>query len=74
MNKDFGGQQPRMRATVVPTESPKYAAIYSKGEVQPLVFQPGEEGPYYLSEQERRNQEFNQATGRKGKKDLTKKN
>ena len=56
MNKGFGGKCPIMRTTLIQKESGYLGPFNRKinvGEEQHLVFQPGDEGPFWMSENER---------------------
>jgi hypothetical protein len=61
MNKEFGGKQPKMRETKIEEEDcylGSFPRILEVGMLQSLVFSDTDEGPYWLSVDERAKQKF----------------
>ena len=72
MNKEWGGSQPKMRDTKIEVEAPFDAPKYPKGSTQSLVFQHDDEGPFYLSLEEREARKFDRNTGISKERNLKK--
>ena len=76
INIKFGGKQPRMRSsTLMSSHFGPYHNQHSSlqpGHIQSMIFQESDDGPFYLSDDERQSQQFDKITGEKKKKDMTK--
>ena len=66
MKKYFGGKQPKMRETKIESTYGYLGRFPSKlreGDIQSMVFQEGDEGPFWMSPQERESRKFDKGTG-----------
>jgi len=74
MNKHHAGAGPVMHPTVIsePSCLGPYPKILAVGETQSMVFQEGDDGPFYYTEVERREKKYDRLTGNKKKRDLKK--
>jgi hypothetical protein len=57
MNKSYGGAQPKMRESVIKAED-GYLGMHEPrtinvGDTQTFTFQPGDDGPFWMTEEER---------------------
>ena len=71
MNVLPGGVASSMRSTMVP-EIGIYPSIYSIGEEQHTHFCETEDGPFWLTPEEKRSTKYNTITGGTSKKEMTK--
>jgi hypothetical protein len=67
MNKGFGGTQPSMRETIIKTEDGylgPFPRVVTVGDALRFDFQESDNGPFWLSEQEKLRQKFDRIVGR----------
>ena len=64
MGVRYGGSQPKMRHTTI-NELGTYPSIYKVGDTQSLTFTYGDDGPFYLSDEEREGLKFDVFSGEK---------
>jgi hypothetical protein len=75
MNNGFGEAQPSMRGTIIEAEDGcfgPFPLILNVGNTQHFYFQEGDDGPFWLFEEEKLSQKFDRTVGRKRQVDKTK--
>ena len=73
MNKEFGGKQARMRPTLLTDECLGPTPRFNPLETQYMVFREGDDGPFWLSAQEREQSRVARPTDIRKKRDKTNK-
>jgi hypothetical protein len=74
MKKMYGGKQPKMRSTEIQNTYGylgQYPSILSQGSIQKMIFEEGDIGPFWMTEQQRIESKYDIGTGVKKKRELT---
>jgi hypothetical protein len=74
MEKMYGGKQPKMRSTEIQNTYGylrQYPSILSQGSIQKIIFEEGDEGPFWMTEQQCMESKYDIRTGVKKKCKLT---